>query len=104
MLSADFSKGLPDLRTGIYRHYKGPLYTPFGYGHDANDPERTVVVYQGLELTDAHKGPRLAVRTAEDFFTIVCSVCGKDWECDKCVNAFPVRRFEYLGPAWYGQR
>jgi hypothetical protein len=123
MLTADFSRGLPDLRTGIYRHYKGHFYFVFGYGHDANADslhaeqpggvvpedlplgERAVVIYMGLELTDANKGPRLAVRTAEDFFALVCSACGADWECKKNhqdEGSDPVPRFEYMGPAWYG--
>lgn len=103
MLTADFSKGLPDLRTGVYRHYKGQLYYVFGYGHDANELGRAVVVYIGLELTDAKLGPRLSVRTAEDFFAVVGSKCGYDWECTHGV-CDPVSRFEYLSPAWYGQR
>lgn len=83
---------LPDLRAGVYRHYKGPLYQVFGYGHDANADtlydqqavddaasawqsgvmhtvqpltERICVVYMSLELTDAHTGPRLAFRNVE---------------------------------------
>lgn len=123
MLTADFSKGLPDLRSGVYRHYKGPLYFVFGYGHDANEDtlgefymdktarsfralgKRNVVVYMGLELIDAHKGPRLAVRTAEDFFALVCHEHGKNWddETHTCSSS-PVSRFEYIGPEWLGQR
>lgn len=106
MLTADFSKGLPPLRSGVYRHYKGPLYQVFCYGHDAQDETRTVVIYIGLQLDDAHKGPRAAVRTAEDFFMLVCSSCGKAWECDTQHpgTAEPVPRFEYLGPSWLGER
>lgn len=81
-----------ELPSGVYRHYKGGLYLVLGYAHDANadelmdkrrwvedrvDPSflngRTVVVYIGLELNDAHTGPRLAVRTAEDFFAMLHS-------------------------------
>jgi hypothetical protein len=135
MLTADFSRGLPDLRSGVWRHYKGHFYLVLGYAHDANaedlyrvrgieklrspissdDPfnleftalgERAVVVYIGLELDDANKGPRLAVRTAEDFFALVCSECGSLWECTKNHQdegpVGPVPRFEYMGPAWYG--
>lgn len=127
MLTADFSRGLPDLRSGVYRHYKGPLYFVFGYGHDANAEEiyrreekeglpqfyrlgnRAVVIYMALELTEAHKGPRLAIRTAEDFLALVCQACGRDWECvvKEELNQeihHPVPRFEYVGPEWLGQR
>lgn len=121
MLTADFSRGLPDLRSGVYRHWKGPLYFVFGYGHDANAEEifrraeveglpqfyrlgqRAVVVYMALELTDARKGPRLAVRTAEDFFALVGSECGENWEC-RHENCMPMNRFTYIGPEWLGQR
>lgn len=92
-----------------------------GYAHDANADalftktegyeaqtfkclnERAVVVYMGLELTDAHKGPRLAVRTAEDFFTLVGNKCGQDWSCSHH-DCNPVSRFTYMDPVWYGQR
>lgn len=82
---------LPELPSGIYQHYKGNFYQVFGYAHDANTDEsfykrdgkdagmRVVVVYIGLELNDAHTGPRLAVRSVDDFFMPVC------WnaECDR---------------------
>jgi hypothetical protein len=76
------------LPAGVYRHYKGRLYLVLGLAHDANadelyvDPyddapeplgERRVVVYIGLQLDAAHEGPRLAVRTLEDFHQIVCT-------------------------------
>lgn len=57
-----------DLPAGVYRHYKGErYYLVLGLGHDANDAERTVVVYVPLYVDVAEPGPRLAVRTAEDF-------------------------------------
>jgi hypothetical protein len=52
---------------GIYRHYKGPLYQVLSLAHDANEEGRTCVVYIGLQLDGAHLGPRLAVRSLEDF-------------------------------------
>jgi hypothetical protein len=94
-----------EVRSGIYRHHKGPLYQVLGLAHDANadelyfagrnqDPrneaygpayapygERAVVVYFALELNPEHLGPRLAVRTVEDF---TADVDGRP-------------RFEYLG-------
>lgn len=127
---------LPPLPSGIYRHYKGPLYFVFGYGHDANadgffgsDEEplfpdgRATVVYMGLELTDAHTGPRIAVRTARDghdaFWDEVHignperftegTVC--DSSCryrrinnDEWGTHMVVPRFTYIGPSWEGVR
>jgi len=71
------------LQMGIYRHYKGPLYQVIGLAHDANDEDRTCVVYIGLELDGAHLGPRLCVRTFRDFIAYM--------DDDR-------PRFEYLGP------
>lgn len=109
---------LSRLKPGIYVHYKGPLYLVLGLAHDANAEdlfyeyfangpqytslgERRCVVYVGLQLNEAHTGPRLAVRTLEDFFAEVCiqpehthygqPVQGDD-PCRK------VHRFVYLGP------
>jgi hypothetical protein len=77
---------LPPLKSGIYEHYKNHLYNTLGYAHDANADnlwvpdgnggfrklgERAVVVYFGLQLDDAHTGPRMAVRTVEDFLAHV---------------------------------
>jgi hypothetical protein len=108
-----------ELKMGIYEHYKGPLYLVLGIGHDANagelyahrndvarsssrapSGERIVVIYIGLQLGGAHLGPRLAVRTLEDFLASVCiqpehrhygKVAGAD---DPCRT---VQRFTYLG-------
>lgn len=55
---------LPDLPAGVYKHYKGHLYQVLGYGHDANDTDRRVVVYIGLHTLIGHVGPRLSCRTA----------------------------------------
>ncbi|MDF2461201.1 MAG: hypothetical protein K0S68_604 [Candidatus Saccharibacteria bacterium] len=76
---------LPDLPSGIYRHYKGHHYVVLGYAHDSNQDGRIVVVYAGLELEGATPGhPRLNVRTVDDFFA---SVDGKP-------------RFTYVGTTW----
>lgn len=72
---------LPELRAGVWRHWKGHDYLVLGLGHDADAPGRTVVVY--VPLYDV-PGPRLAVRTLEDFLG----------------EASPgVPRFSYLGPS-----
>jgi hypothetical protein len=53
---------------GVYRHYKADRhYLVLGLGHDANDEARTVVVYVPLYVDEAQPGPRIAVRTLEDF-------------------------------------
>jgi len=49
---------------GTYQHYKGPQYLVLGLGHDANDANRTTVVYLPLYPVD---GPPFAVRTLADF-------------------------------------
>lgn len=92
---------LPDLQAGIYRHYKGPLYLVFGYGHDANQDGRTVVVYVGLQLDGAHTGTRLAVRDVADFHAIVNSKTGQAVDRLYSTDTFP-RRFTYVGPSWEG--
>jgi hypothetical protein len=57
-----------DVPAGVYRHYKAErYYLVLGLGHDANDDGRTVVVYVPLYVDPAQTGPRLAVRTVEDF-------------------------------------
>lgn len=119
-----------DFRPGIYRHYKGPVYLALGLAHDANadvlgldfdedhgNPyivplgERVAVIYIGLQLDGAHTGPRLAVRTLDDFFAIVCNrlSCpnyGKvmPFRADTCVHCgLPTRqRFTYVGQSWEG--
>ena len=56
------------LTPGTYQHYKGPHYLVLGLGHDANDANRTTVVYLPLYPVD---GPPFAVRTLEDFLAWV---------------------------------
>lgn len=75
-----------DLQMGIYRHYKGPLYQVLGLAHDANAEGRVCVLYIGLELDQAHLGPRLAVRTLNEFRGHV--MVGDNQTCP---------RFTYLG-------
>jgi hypothetical protein len=58
-----------DLPPGTYQHYKsGHRYRVLGLGHDANDDQRTVVVYEPLY---ERSGPHFAVRTVEDFLAWV---------------------------------
>lgn len=108
------------LPAGIYRHYKGPLYLVLGLAHDANADtffdayeehqfeggKRTVVVYIGLQLDAAKEGPRLAVRTLEDFNAIVWACKPGHGHYGDEAN-FPLdttcrteRRFTYLGPEY----
>ena len=72
---------LPELRAGVWRHWKGADYLVLGLGHDADVEGRTVVVY--VPLYDV-PGPRLAVRTVEAFLADVSP---------------GVPRFSYRGPA-----
>lgn len=103
---------LPDLPAGVYQHYKGPLYQVLGYGHDANDDNRLVVIYIGIQLQGSHTGPRLAVRTVESdlldvdaFFDFVHPTdqgnerpAGSKCLDYNCPCKHRVRRFTYLGP------
>jgi hypothetical protein len=52
------------VEAGTYEHWKGPQYLVLGLAHDANDADRTAVVYVPLYPVD---GPPFAVRTVEDF-------------------------------------
>ena len=52
------------LTPGTYQHYKGPHYLVLGLGHDANDANRTAVVYVPLYPVE---GPPFAIRTLDDF-------------------------------------
>lgn len=111
-----------ELLAGVYRHYKGHLYLVLGLAHDANTtPDfykvgteavgmREVVVYVGLELQEAQHGARLAVRTVEDFFSLVHSD-GSRCEGEVCIrqhdgsgSSCDMPRFTYLGATWEGQR
>jgi len=83
-----------ELPSGVYRHYKAErYYLVLGLGHDANDPERTVVVYVPLYVDPAQTGPRLAVRSVDDFTAWV------DPTTRKTVaegTSGAVRRFTYM--------
>lgn len=111
------------LPMGVYRHFKGGLYLVQGLAHDANAEtlidndnfyagplgERTVVVYVPLHLNPSHLGPRMAVRTLEDFcglaevepYRLYCenpSACGGGNDACSGHRSTQVRRFVYLGP------
>jgi len=84
-------------KAGIYRHYKGPLYLVLGLAHDSNDESRTAVVYIALQLDAAKAGPRLAIRTYEDFYTYINPKNG-----EKAAKSSPGAkpRFKYIGSNW----
>lgn len=83
-----------DLPAGTYRHYKAErYYLMLGLGHDANDADRTVVVYVPLYVDPAEPGPRLAVRTVEDF-TAWVDPASRDTVAAGTPGA--VRRFTYM--------
>jgi hypothetical protein len=83
-----------DVPAGIYRHYKAErYYLVLGLGHDANDAARTVVIYVPLYVDAAEPGPRLAVRTLEDFVAWV----DPDSRATVAVGTpGAVRRFTYI--------
>jgi hypothetical protein len=83
-----------DVPAGVYRHYKAErYYLVLGRGHDANDDARTVVVYVPLYVDAAEPGPRLAVRTVEDFLAWVDPVSRDTVEPG---TPGAVRRFTYM--------
>lgn len=108
------------LLAGVYRHYKGHFYEVLGYCHDADDEQRVGVVYIGLELDEAHHGPRLAVRNASTFLGWVCGYsheltgddgpirtiwCGhglatQGTGCPNHGTGNAVKRFDYVGADW----
>lgn len=63
----------PDLKAGIYQHYKGELYLVLGYARHSETDEVFVAYVplythvDGVQL----KGPRLCVRPVKLFFDIV---------------------------------
>lgn len=85
---------LPDLTAGIYRHYKGHHYLVLGYAHDANQEDRRVVVYVGLQLDGARRPERISVRSVDDFFARVDPWSGELAPADSA----GVQRFRYVGP------
>jgi hypothetical protein len=92
-----------ELKAGIWRHYKGHLYLVLGYANDANQEDRTVVVYVGLELAGAKHGERINVRTVEDFFATVHPGTGATISYWDGTAPPPVYRFTYVGPSVPGE-
>jgi len=91
----------PKFKAGVYRHYKGPLYLTLGLAHDSNYEDRTAVIYIGLYLDDAKKGPRLAVRTYEDFYAWVDPKTGNPISKN---DPKAVPRFKYVSQTYEGQQ
>jgi hypothetical protein len=100
------------LPAGVYRHYKGGLYLIIGLAFDANIEGRTAVAYVPLYTREDQPGPRLTVRTAEDFFADLDPHTGLLWaeheefiqaEGQDCGCSGPIKRFTYLGPTYDGQ-
>ena len=88
---------MPSLAAGVYRHYKAErYYLVLGLGHDANDDDRTVVVYVPLYVSEDEPGPRLAVRTYEDFVAWVDPVSRATVPAG---TPGAVRRFTYVPDA-----
>lgn len=99
------------VKSGIYRHYKGPLYNVEKLGHDANEEGRTVVIYTPLQAEPGHmSGPATAVREIKDFLQIVCAddecphygqstfIAMESCETGGCeCDTHSKKRFEFLG-------
>lgn len=88
--------------SGIYQHYKGKHYQVLGPAADSNEDGRVVIVYIGLELDGARPGPRMHVRTAQDFYAIVDKTTGEIMDYPYPTSACP-RRFTYVGTGWPGE-
>lgn len=94
-------RSLPDLKAGVYQHYKGHRFLILGYANDKDQEGRVVVVYVGLEFDGATKPIRMHVQTAEDFFAFVDPLTGETPATNWTPGVLPVPRFTYLGPeAW----
>lgn len=97
------------LRTGVWKHYKGPLYQVLGYSHNASDDNNIQVLYIGLEIDPSKPGPRWATRDWKEFFETVCPEHdGMNAYSDEHDNirspCDPLEwkeRFEYMGPVYY---
>lgn len=103
-----------ELRSGVYKHYKGDLYQVIGYSHNASDDNNVQVLYIGLEISPDKTGPRWATRDWKEFHETVCALHGgveaygslhEDWiRSDETVRCDPnefVERFTYMGPIYY---
>jgi hypothetical protein len=90
-----------DVPAGVWQHWKHPeapqRYLVLGLAHDTNVEDRDVVVYVPLYDNPALSGPRLAVRTVEDFLAWVDPSTGVLAD-EAEAGAGAVRRFAYLGP------
>lgn len=114
-------RDLPDLRSGVWKHYKGGLYEVIGYSQNTSDGNREQVAYVPL-YTDPEKiGPRIQTRDVEEWFEYVCTMHdGMEWHSDehaartvehrnspaginesKHQNESSQPRFRYMGPVYY---
>jgi hypothetical protein len=56
------------MRAGVWKHRRsGDLYLVLGAGHDSDYEWREVVIYVPLYTRADRTGPRLAVRTRDEF-------------------------------------
>lgn len=72
---------LPEVLTGVYRHFKGQHYLVLGLAHSAHNDE-VYVVYVPLY---AHPGAPMAIREVSDFLSTIQ------------LNRATVPRFQYCG-------
>lgn len=107
-----------DLRAGVYKHYKGPLYQVMGYSHNASDENRIQVLYIELEIDPKKPGPRFATRDWREFFAFICpihdgvdaysavhgSILNDEFVYEGVMPCKPtdyLDRFTYMGPIYY---
>ncbi|MBA3758529.1 DUF1653 domain-containing protein [Candidatus Saccharibacteria bacterium] len=74
---------MSELKSGVYRHYKGGLYLALGVARHSETDEK-LVAYVPLGVQE---GPRITVRPYNMFFEIVE------------VNGNEMSRFEYIDEA-----
>lgn len=73
-----------ELKSGIYKHYKGGLYLILGLARHSETDEK-LVAYVPLQIKSGQTGPRITVRPYEMFFDEVI------------VDGVKLPRFDYVG-------
>lgn len=97
-----------ELPCGVWRNFKNNYFLVLGYGRDCNDEDRLVVIYVPLYAGKKAQNPRIRIRTASDFFALLCAnpncatrhLTTVDPElCQDCLQPL-TQRFIYQSPEW----